>query len=90
MQADWRQLRARVLARRGEREEAKRLVREAIELIDLTDLLPFRASVRQGAAEALRLAGRAEEAAMLLDEATVLFEEKGNVVGADRARAERQ
>jgi class 3 adenylate cyclase/tetratricopeptide (TPR) repeat protein len=90
VQADWRQLRARVLARRGEREEAKRLVREAIELIDLTDLLPFRASVRQGAAEALRLAGRAEEAAVLLDEATVLFEEKGNVVGTERARVERQ
>jgi hypothetical protein len=34
--------------------------------------------------------GRAEEAAVLLDEATMLFEEKGNVVEAERARAERQ
>jgi hypothetical protein len=34
--------------------------------------------------------GQAEEAAVLLDEATVLFEEKGNIVEAERARAERQ
>jgi len=90
VQADWRQVQARVLARRGERGEAEHLVREAIELVDRTDFLLFRASVRLGAAEALRLVGRAEEAAVLLDEATVLFEEKGNIVEAARARAERQ
>jgi class 3 adenylate cyclase/tetratricopeptide (TPR) repeat protein len=90
VQADWRQVQARVLARRSERGEAERLVREAIELVDRTDFLLFRASVRLGAAEALRLVGRAGEAAVLLDEATVLFEEKGNLIGAKRARAERQ
>jgi tetratricopeptide (TPR) repeat protein len=90
VQAGWRQVQARVLARRGERGEAERLVLEAIELVDRTDLLPLRASVRQGAAEALRLAGRAEEAAELLDEAVILFEEKGNIVEAARARAECQ
>jgi tetratricopeptide (TPR) repeat protein len=90
VQAGWRQVQARVRARRGKRGEAERLVREAIELADRTDFLPTRASVRLGAAEALRLVGRAEEAAVLLDEATVLFEEKGNIVEAERARAERQ
>ena len=88
MHAGWRQVQACVLARRGERAEAERLVREAIELVDRTDFLLSRASVRQGAAEALRLVGRADEAAALLDDAIVLFEEKGDVVEAERARAE--
>jgi class 3 adenylate cyclase/tetratricopeptide (TPR) repeat protein len=88
VQASWRQVQARVLARRGERGEAERLVREAIELVDQTDFLPSRASVRQGAAEALRLAGRAGEAAGLLNEAAALFEEKGDVGAAERARVE--
>jgi tetratricopeptide (TPR) repeat protein len=90
VQAGWRQVKAGVLARQDERGEAQRLVQEAVELIDSTDFLPYRASVRHGAVETLRLAGRAEEAAELLDEAAILFEQKGNVVGAERARGERQ
>lgn len=38
-------------------------------------------------AEVLRLAGRHTEAAPLVDEAIALFELKGNVISAARARA---
>jgi class 3 adenylate cyclase/tetratricopeptide (TPR) repeat protein len=89
-QAGWRQVRARVLARRGEHGEAQRLVGEAIALTDSTDFLTERASARANAAEALRLIGQTGEATELLDEAIMLFDEKGNVVEAQRARAERQ
>jgi class 3 adenylate cyclase/tetratricopeptide (TPR) repeat protein len=87
-QADWRTVRARVLARRGQWKDVDNLIREAVEIIDRTDFLQSRAFVRCNAAEALRLAGHLHEAAALLREAVALFEVKGDIVEARWARAE--
>jgi DNA-binding SARP family transcriptional activator len=82
----WRTTRAKVLARRGE-PQAEELAREAIAFIEESDFLPVHAEALMDLAEILRLAGRLEEAARSLEESVRLYEQKGNVVAAARARA---
>jgi class 3 adenylate cyclase/tetratricopeptide (TPR) repeat protein len=79
--------RARSRARLGRPEEAERLAREAVTLVEQTDFPIDRAEARMSLAEVLRLGGRFEEAADLVDEALRLYEQKGNLVSAERARA---
>ena len=86
-QIQWRGPRAKVLARRGETEEAERLAREGVELAAPTDFLNVRATSLLDLAEVLLVAGRADEAAAVIASAAALFEQKGNVVGLARARA---
>jgi hypothetical protein len=86
-QVGWRCVRARVLARRDERNEAKRIAREAVALADETDILEIRADARVALAEVLGLAGRQDEAARALAEAAELYEAKGIVIRATRTRA---
>ena len=86
-QALWRSTQAKVLAIRGEAPDAEELAREAVAIIDRTDEINHQADVRRGFAEVLRLAGRAEEARSQLEQALELYEQKGNVVMAERARA---
>jgi class 3 adenylate cyclase len=81
-QTDWRRVRAKVLARRGEFEEAERLAREAMSRAASTDYLDLRARAAADLAEVLRLAGRLEESAAAVQEAIRLHEEKGNVAAA--------
>jgi class 3 adenylate cyclase/tetratricopeptide (TPR) repeat protein len=83
----WRRVRAKLLARRGEVEEAEQLAREATARAALTDLLEDRAQAVADLAEVLRLGGRREEAATALEEAIHLHEQKGNVVAAEKLRA---
>ena len=83
----WRAMRAKVLARRGERESPERLAREAVALADSTDYLDHRGTVHLVLAEVLRLAGRESEATAEAQESLRLHEEKGNVVSAGWARA---
>ncbi len=83
----WRRVRAKVLARRGDLEEAERLAQEATTLAARTDFLILRAQAVADLAEVLRLAGRQEESRASLEEAVRLFEQKGNVAGAARAWA---
>ena len=82
-----RDVRARLLARRGEMGEAELLAREAVTLAAQTDALGFHGDALMGLAEILRLAGRPEEALGALEEAMRLYERKGNVVSAGKARA---
>ena len=82
----WRRVRAKLLARRGELEEAERLAREATARAALTDLLDDHAQALADLAEVLRLGGRPEESAMALDEAIHLHEQKGNFVAAETLR----
>lgn len=86
-QIGWRNVRAKVLARRGDLEEATRLAHEAVELADETDMLEQRADSRVALAEVLRLANALVESPRLLEEAWRLYEEKENVVLAERTRA---
>jgi tetratricopeptide (TPR) repeat protein len=83
-QAMWRQARAKVLAQRGEYEEAEILAREAVELGEPTDALDMRAEALRDLAEVLQHAGKSDEARQALDRALELFEQKGNIVSAAR------
>jgi predicted ATPase len=83
----WRRVRAKLLARRGDLNEAERLAREATERAALTDLLDDHAQALADLAAVLRLGDRPGEAATALEEALHLHEQKGNVVAAARLRA---
>ena len=83
----WRKARAKVLAARGDGEQAERLAREAVELAERTDHLEEHADALMTLAEVLRRAGRAADAEPALQEALRLCERKGSTVLAERARA---
>jgi class 3 adenylate cyclase/tetratricopeptide (TPR) repeat protein len=83
----WRRVRAKVLARMGELVEAERVGREAVAIASATDVLDLRGQALADLAEVLRLASRPEEARALVEEATRLYDQKGNVVAAERLRA---
>src|SRR5215218_8507924 len=83
----WRSVRAKLLARQGELEPAEALAREAVALAAETDFLVLRADALMDLAEVLRAVGRADEAVPYVEQALELYEQKGNIVGADRARS---
>jgi tetratricopeptide (TPR) repeat protein len=85
-QVQWRTLRARVLPALGRIDEAEALAREAVELLDGTDVLVVRADALMDLAAVVTAAGRESEAVPLVEEARRLYERKGHLVGADRAR----
>jgi polysaccharide biosynthesis protein PslJ len=82
-----RRARAKLLARRGDFEEAEGLAREARKLAARTDFLDAHARAITDLAEVLHLAGRPKEAAGALEEAIRLHDQKGNVVAAGTLRA---
>jgi tetratricopeptide (TPR) repeat protein len=86
-QVGWRRIRAKILARRGERANAEVLAREAVQVSDRTEALFDQGSARLDLAEVLRLAGREPEAQPLAEEALRLYEQKGIVGLVKRARA---
>ena len=83
----WRQVRAKVLARRGEHAEAERLAREAIDINHATDMPNAQADAYGDLAEVLTLRGSPEAAAQALEQALKRYERKENVVMAERVRA---
>jgi class 3 adenylate cyclase/tetratricopeptide (TPR) repeat protein len=86
-QLQWRTARAKVLAGRRETAEAARLAREAVAIVAATDNINAQADALVDLADVLRAGGDEPEAAAALKEAVELYEEKGNVLCADRARA---
>jgi class 3 adenylate cyclase/tetratricopeptide (TPR) repeat protein len=86
-QTGWRRVRAKVLARSGQLDEAERVAREAVAIASKTDVLELRAEALADLGEVMRLADRPQESREALEEAIRLYEAKGNVVGADRLRA---
>jgi class 3 adenylate cyclase/tetratricopeptide (TPR) repeat protein len=85
-QAAWQLTRGKILARRGEYPEAERLVREGVRLLESTQFVNDHANSLLDLAEVLRFAGRPGDAATAIESAIELFERKGNVVSAERAR----
>jgi tetratricopeptide (TPR) repeat protein len=83
----WRLARAKVCARRGAHDDAKRLAREAIAISERTDMIDDQAAAYADLAEVLQLGGSDREAADALREALARFERKENVVMARRVRA---
>jgi class 3 adenylate cyclase/tetratricopeptide (TPR) repeat protein len=87
-QALWRQVRAKVLARAGHHAEAEQLARNAISLVEQTDMLDSLAHGVADLAEILTLAGGVDDAEQKLRHAQTLFERKGNAVLAAKAHAD--
>jgi tetratricopeptide (TPR) repeat protein len=85
-QALWRSVRARALGRRGALEEAEALAREAVALVEPTDVLTDRGDALLALAEILRLRDRPADAAGAARQALELYHRKGAVVLADRAQ----
>jgi class 3 adenylate cyclase/tetratricopeptide (TPR) repeat protein len=86
-----RQVRAKVLARRGELAAAERLARQSLALAEPTDSLEVKANAHYDLAVVLTAAGKRDEALAALDEAAALYAEKGHTVGVarvDEMRAE--
>ena len=81
-----RGIRAKALARRGELAEAETLAHETVELAATTDFSTFHGDALIDLAEVLRIAGRAAEAKPAVEHAVTLYERKGNIVSAGKAR----
>ena len=86
-QALWRQVRAKLHARAGRAADAERLAREAVALLGDTDMVDYHARTVADLAEVLRAIDRPDEASKELAGAIELFDAKGNLVRAERARA---
>ena len=82
----WRGGRARILASRGESEQAEELAREAVRLAAQTDWLELHADASMDLAEVLDTLGRPAEAGQCVQLAISLYEQKGNVVSTKKAR----
>jgi class 3 adenylate cyclase/tetratricopeptide (TPR) repeat protein len=82
----WRQVRGKVLARRGEHAEAQWLAREAVSIANDTDQLDRQGDAYADLAEVVRLGGKPDEAVSALEHALDRYERKGNLVSAHRAR----
>ena len=86
-QVVWRSARGKALARLGHLEAGEALARDALCRIRRTDDINEVAHTLRAVAGILQLAGREDEAREALAEAIELYERKGNVVMAGRARA---
>ena len=81
----WRSIRGRVLARRGDMEQAELLARQAVSLAEQTDFLNQHADVLLDLAHILHQAGRPEMARARAADALDLYQRKGNSVAAESA-----
>ena len=86
-QVIWRGVKAKILAGEGRCDQAQALAREAVALIEPTDLLSFHGDATLDLAEVLRACGRADDAERALRAGLSLYERKGNTPGAARARS---
>jgi tetratricopeptide (TPR) repeat protein len=75
-----------VLVRRGRFDEGLDLLVRALERSDTTDFFVSRAEVRLSMGDALALAGEHDRASTVAREALEIFDAKGDVTGAARAR----
>jgi tetratricopeptide (TPR) repeat protein len=85
-QVIWRGVQARVLALRGNPDEAGRLASEGVALAERTDHETLVGDALLDLADVLWRAGRTEEAAASAHRALACYESKGNAVSAARAR----
>jgi DNA-binding SARP family transcriptional activator/Flp pilus assembly protein TadD len=85
-QVDGKGAYAKIVARRGSGGEAERLAREAVELAASTDFLTLHGDAFLDLATVLEVGGQAPEAVAALNAGLELYERKGNLVSAERAR----
>ncbi len=77
----FRQVRAKLLARRGDLDEAERLASDAVALGEPTDAPDVKANARRDLAVVYAAAGKRDEALHALAEAQALYEQKGHTAG---------
>ena len=82
----WRGVRARVLARRAEMDEALVLAREEVAIATATDFVNYRADAFLDLSQVLTSGGRRDEAVAAAADALDLYERKGNLVASASAR----
>jgi hypothetical protein len=87
-QVVWRRVRAKLLARRGEGVEARRLAGEAIDLAETSGDLEQLGDAYRDLAAVERLVGSGAGATKALEHALAAYEQKGLVPMADRTREE--
>ena len=75
-----------LLARHGQIEEGERLAREGVAVAADSEFVVLHADVLMDLAEVLELAGRPEEAREAKADAVCIYERKGNVAAARKAR----
>jgi class 3 adenylate cyclase/tetratricopeptide (TPR) repeat protein len=86
-QVQWRRVRAKVIAQRGESAEAEEFAREAVARVSGTEMLDLHAGALLDLAEILRRGDRVDESRDHAAQALELLEQRGNLVVAERARA---
>lgn len=82
----WRTVRARLLARRGEHDEARRVAEEAVTLAARTDALVDHGDACLALAMVLKAAGDDAGARDAAEQAVGLYEQKGAAALAEKAR----
>jgi len=86
-QVIWRGVQAKVLAREGRCAEAEALAREAVTLVEPTDLLSHRGDAMLDLADVLRTCERTADADGATRAGLAMYELKGNSAAAARARS---
>jgi class 3 adenylate cyclase/tetratricopeptide (TPR) repeat protein len=86
-QVIWRGVRAKILAAEGRCDQAEALAREAVALVQPTDYLSLHGDAMLDLAEVLRTCGRTDDSDRAVRTGLSLYENKGNAIGAARARA---
>jgi class 3 adenylate cyclase/tetratricopeptide (TPR) repeat protein len=86
-QVIWRGVRAKILAAEGRCDQAEALAREAVALVQPTDYLSLHGDAMLDLAEVLRACGRTDDSDRAVRTGLSLYENKGNAIGAARARA---
>jgi tetratricopeptide (TPR) repeat protein len=87
-QVVWRRVRAKLLARRGERDEARRLVREAIALAEASHDLEQLGDAYRDLAAVEQQSGSANDASIALEQALAAYTQKSLVPMAHRTRVD--
>jgi class 3 adenylate cyclase/tetratricopeptide (TPR) repeat protein len=85
-QAIWRCVQARLLARDGDLEEAERVARQAVDIMQGIESPDLHGDCLVTLAEVLAAAARPDDARAALLEAVDLYVLKGNLVSAERAK----
>ena len=82
----FRRVRGKLLSRKGGQDLAEHLAREAVAIGEQTDVLNQRGDAHSDLAAVLAIAGRPEDAAAELEKALALYQQKGNLVMAERTQ----
>ena len=85
-QVMWRGVQGKVLARREQLDEGAALAREAVALVEQTDMLYHHGQALLDLATVLRLGGQTADAEAALDAGYALHERKGNTAATQRVK----